>query len=59
MKNLSKDQLTVILLNSISDRYRDIKIALEYGRTELIIDVIINALRNKVLEIKFELMTLC
>lgn len=53
-EKLSKDQLTVVLLNSISDRYRDIKIALEYGREDLTIDIIINALRNKALEIKLE-----
>lgn len=46
--------MAVVLLNSISDRYRDIKVALEYGRDELTTDLIINALRNKALEIKFE-----
>ncbi|XP_022868749.1 uncharacterized protein LOC111388305 [Olea europaea var. sylvestris] len=44
----------LILLNSISDKYKDIKAALEYGREELIVDYITNALRNKALEIKAE-----
>lgn len=36
----------------MSDRHRDLKIALEYGRDELTTDIIINALRNRVLELK-------
>ncbi|XP_022897547.1 uncharacterized protein LOC111411224 [Olea europaea var. sylvestris] len=31
-EKLSQDQLAVVLLNSISDRHRDLKNALEYGR---------------------------
>ncbi|XP_022893834.1 uncharacterized protein LOC111408291 [Olea europaea var. sylvestris] len=53
-ENLSKDQLAVVLLNFISDKYKDIKVALEYGRDELTLDVITNVLRNKALEIKAE-----
>ncbi|XP_022897510.1 uncharacterized protein LOC111411188 [Olea europaea var. sylvestris] len=53
-EKLSKDQLAIVLLNSISDKYKDIKVALEYGRDELTLDVITNALRNKALEIKVE-----
>ncbi|XP_022881005.1 uncharacterized protein LOC111398320 [Olea europaea var. sylvestris] len=51
-EKLSQDQLAVILLNSISERYKDIKVALEYGRDELTTEIIINALKNKALEIK-------
>ncbi|CAA2996849.1 Hypothetical predicted protein [Olea europaea subsp. europaea] len=53
-EKLSKDQLAVVLLNLISDKYKDVKNAIKYGRETLIIDVIINALRNKELELKFE-----
>ncbi|XP_022895327.1 uncharacterized protein LOC111409515 [Olea europaea var. sylvestris] len=51
-EKLLEDQLAVVLLNSISDRYRDLKNALKYGRDNLTIDIIINTLRNKVLELK-------
>lgn len=51
-EKLSKDQLAVVLLNSINDMYKDVKNAIEYGRETLTTDVIINALRNKELELK-------
>lgn len=53
-EKLSQDQLAMILLNSISDKYRDIKVALEYGRAKLTTEIIINALKKKALEIKSE-----
>lgn len=53
-KELSEDQLAVVLLNSISDRHKDLKNALEYGRDKLTTDIIITALRNRVLELKSE-----
>ncbi|XP_022855577.1 uncharacterized protein LOC111376806 [Olea europaea var. sylvestris] len=51
-EKLSQDQLAVVLLNSISDRHRDLKNALEYGRENFTTDIITNALRNEVLELK-------
>lgn len=53
-EKFSKNQLAMVLLNFISDRYRDIKIALEYGRAELTTVAIIDALTNKALESKSE-----
>lgn len=46
------DQQVVALLNSLSDKYRDIRNALEYGGQELTINKKIVALRNKKLELK-------
>ncbi|KAL2493081.1 Integrase catalytic domain-containing protein [Abeliophyllum distichum] len=53
-EKLSQDQLAVVLLNSISDRHKDLKNALEYGRDNLTTDIIISALKNRDLEIKSE-----
>lgn len=44
MKKLLKNQWIVVLLNSIGERYKNLKNALEYGITE----IIINALRNRI-----------
>lgn len=46
-EKLSSGQLTVVLLNSIDDKYKDVKNAIEYGRKTLTTDVIINVLRTK------------
>lgn len=44
----------MVLLNSISDKQRDLKNAMECGREELTTNIIINALKNRVLELKSE-----
>jgi hypothetical protein len=44
--------LAVVLLNSIGDKYKDVKSAIEYGRDTLTTEIIINALRTKELELK-------
>ncbi|XP_022850562.1 uncharacterized protein LOC111372436 [Olea europaea var. sylvestris] len=54
-ENLSEDQQVVDLLNSLSDRYMEIRNALEYGGQDLTIDIIISFLRNRKLELKVEL----
>lgn len=51
-EKLSEYQLSMILLNSISDRHKDLKNALEYEKDKLTIDIIINDLRNRVLALK-------
>ncbi|KAL2533326.1 Integrase catalytic domain-containing protein [Abeliophyllum distichum] len=40
----------IILLNSIPEAYKDVKSAIKYGRDDLTVDMIINALRNNGLE---------
>lgn len=44
--------MSVVLLNFISDKHKDIKVTLEYSKEELTTNIIINALRNKALEMK-------
>lgn len=44
----------VILLNSLSDSYKEIKAALKYGRDKLSVDMVLDALRTKELELKSE-----
>lgn len=46
--------MAVVLLNSTSDKYKDIKIELEYGRKQLTVEIITNALKNKALHVKSE-----
>lgn len=53
-EKLSKDQMTIVMLNSIIDRHKNINVILEYDREELIADIIIIALRNKAIMMKTE-----
>lgn len=41
-------------MNSLSDRYREIRNALEYGGQDLTVDIIISSLSNRELELKVE-----
>lgn len=47
--------ISCYLLNLLNDKYRDIRNALEHGRKDLIVDIIISTLRNKELELKSKL----
>lgn len=49
-----KDQLAIVMLNSINDKHRNLKIALKYGRDEITTEIIIIVLRNRILELKSE-----
>lgn len=42
----SDENNDVILLNSLFEIYKDIKNAIKYGRTYIIVDVVVNSLRN-------------
>lgn len=53
-EKILKDQFVVVLLNSITNRYRDLKNALEYRRDGITTDIINSTLRSKVLEMKSE-----
>lgn len=47
-----QDQKVVALLNSLSDRYGELRNALEYEEQVITVDIIISALRNKEFELK-------
>ncbi|CAI9783174.1 unnamed protein product [Fraxinus pennsylvanica] len=53
-EKLFDDQQVVALLNSLSDKYKDIRIALEYGGQDLTFEIITLALKNKDLALKIE-----
>lgn len=46
-EKISDDQKVVGLLNALSDKYKDVKNALEYGRSDLTVEIIHNSLRNR------------
>ncbi|KAL2512470.1 Reverse transcriptase Ty1/copia-type domain-containing protein [Abeliophyllum distichum] len=52
---LSNDQQVVALLNSLGDKYKDVRNSLEYGRGDLTVDIVTSALRNKDLELREDL----
>lgn len=51
-EKLCEDQKVVALLNSLSDRYGELRNALEYEEQVITVDIIISALRNKEFELK-------
>lgn len=51
-EKLYEDQKVVALLNSLSDRYGELRNALEYEEQVITVDIIISALRNKEFELK-------
>lgn len=46
-EQILNDQKVVVLFNALSDNYKDIRSALEYGRDDLTIDITHSSLRNK------------
>ena len=51
---MSDENLAVILLNSLLDIYREVKASIKYGRDSLIMNIVLDALKSKDLEIKKE-----
>lgn len=54
IKELSDDQQAIDLLNVLGDKYSEIRNALEYGRKDLTVAIIISILRNRELMLKIE-----
>lgn len=44
----------VILLNSLPKSFKEIKVAIKYGKDKLTVDMVLDALRTKELELKIE-----
>lgn len=51
-KKLDCENQVVILLNSLLKKYKEIKCAIKYGRDTLSLDVVLNSLRSKELELR-------
>jgi len=49
---ISNENQAIVLLNSLSESYRDVKIAIKYGRTLLSLEDVLSALRSRDLEFK-------
>ncbi|CAH9067875.1 unnamed protein product [Cuscuta epithymum] len=46
------DYTPIVLLNAIPDSYNDVKSAIKYGRDEISLDIVVNGLRSKELDLK-------
>ncbi|CAH9119673.1 unnamed protein product [Cuscuta europaea] len=46
------DYTAIVLLNAIPDSYNDVKSAIKYGRDDITLDIVINGLRSKELDLK-------
>ncbi|TXG58940.1 hypothetical protein EZV62_016769 [Acer yangbiense] len=53
-EKLSDENEAIILLNSLPDSFKDVKVAIKYGRTSLSLEECIFALKSKDLELKIE-----
>ena len=53
-EKMSDENQTAILLNSLPKIYREVKVAIKYGRDSLIMNIILDALKVRNLEIKKE-----
>ncbi|KAH6797668.1 hypothetical protein C2S52_022222 [Perilla frutescens var. hirtella] len=46
------DYTSFVLLNSIHEEFNDVKFAIKYGRDDLSLDIVINALKGKEIDLK-------
>ncbi|CAH9141104.1 unnamed protein product [Cuscuta epithymum] len=46
------DYTPIVLLNAIPDSYNDVKSAIKYGRDDISLDVVVNGLRSKELDLR-------
>lgn len=53
-KKLDGENQVVILWNSLPEKYKEVKSAVKYGRDSLTLDILLNYLRSKELELKTE-----
>ena len=53
-EKISEENQAIILLNSLPESFKDIKVAIKYGRDSLTLEDILGALRSKELENKIE-----
>ena len=53
-KKISDENQAIILLNSLSDSFKEVKATIKYGKDNLSLDDVLGALRSRDLEIKFE-----
>ena len=51
---ISDENEAIIILNSLTDTYKDLKAAIKYGKESLSLDDELGALRSRDLKIKFE-----
>lgn len=51
---LSGENQPVILLNSLPEKYKEVKSAIKYGRDSLALDIVLDSLQSKELEMKTE-----
>ncbi|MDO7987387.1 hypothetical protein OC713_02560 [Sweet potato little leaf phytoplasma] len=51
-ETVSDENKAIILLNSLPESYSEVKTAIKYGRDSLTLDIVLNALRSRELEIK-------
>ncbi|OAE29974.1 hypothetical protein AXG93_669s1230 [Marchantia polymorpha subsp. ruderalis] len=51
-EELNDKNKTIIILNSLPESYREVKLAIKYRRSSIIIDKVISALKSKDLEIR-------
>ncbi|KAK0580175.1 hypothetical protein LWI29_037522 [Acer saccharum] len=53
-EKLSDENEAIILLNSLPESFKDVKVAIKYGRTSLSLEECISALKSKELKLKIE-----
>ena len=53
-ERISDENQAIIILNSLTDLYKDLKAAIKYGRESLSLDDVLGALRSRDLELKSE-----
>ena len=53
-EKISNENQAIIILNSLPDSYKDLKLAIKYGRESLSLDDVLGPLRSRDLEMKFE-----
>lgn len=51
-ETVSDENNAIILLNSLPESYSEVKTAIKYGRDSLTLDIVLNALRSRELQIK-------
>lgn len=51
-EKLSDDQQLLVLLNSLSDKYKELRYGPEYGREGFTVDIIMSTLKNRERELK-------
>ena len=53
-EKISNENQAIIILNSLPNSYKDLKLAIKYGRESLSLDDVLGALRSRDLEMTFE-----